>query len=73
VISFRPENTSDKPDLTLLETASRVRGLLREIVDKHRQAQLSRRGGRGVRGSPAQVRFAGILQKFSDKSTLAEK
>ena len=35
VSSFHVEDTSDKPDLALLKTAPRVRGLLREIVDVH--------------------------------------
>ena len=42
--SWGPEDTSDKPDLALLKTAPRVLGLLREIVDVHRQAQLCLRG-----------------------------
>ncbi len=33
--SSRPEHPSDKPDLAFFETASRVRGLLREMVDEN--------------------------------------
>ena len=41
--SLHPEDTSDKPDLAFLKTAACIRGLLRETVDEHCQAQLSRR------------------------------
>src|SRR5258705_7747978 len=71
--SFHPEDTSDKPDLAVLETAACVLGLLCQIVDKHRQTQLSRSSRRGVCSSPAQMSITCILQKFSDKSTFAEK
>src|SRR5262249_44441156 len=67
--SLHPEDTSDKPDLALLKTAPRVPGFLREIVDVHPQRQRTRCG---VCGRPAQMSVAGILEEFSDESTLAE-
>ena len=35
-VSFQPEHTSNKPDLTIFKTAARVPGLLCEIVDEYR-------------------------------------
>jgi len=70
--SLHTEYTSDKPNLTFFETASRIPGLLCEIVDEYRQAQLPHCSGRGVCGSPAQMSVAGIFEEFGDESALVE-
>jgi len=69
---WNPEDASDKADLTLLQAAPGIRGLLRQIIDKYPESQLTRRRRCGVRNGPAQVRVARVLEQVGGEPACRE-